>query len=112
MLFRSQEITNHQETLHRNFNQLIEIQQVLKYGETARAQKVEDADDSFLTEESLIKFGSVSGVVLRERFPAFERLLFRATRGNLFLRNEEIKSKLKDPHTGKMEEKNVFIIFY
>jgi V-type H+-transporting ATPase subunit a len=39
----------------------------------------------------------VAGVILRERLPAFERLLWRACRGNVFLRQAEITEPLEDP---------------
>lgn len=41
----------------------------------------------------------VAGVILRERIPAFERMLWRACRGNVFLRQAEIDSPLEDPST-------------
>lgn len=39
----------------------------------------------------------VAGVILRERIPAFERMLWRACRGNVFLRQSEIDTPLEDP---------------
>lgn len=39
----------------------------------------------------------VAGVILRERLPAFERMLWRACRGNVFLRQAMIESPLEDP---------------
>ena len=33
-----------------------------------------------------LQLGFVAGVILRERLPAFERMLWRACRGNVFLR--------------------------
>lgn len=41
----------------------------------------------------------VAGVILRERIPSFERMLWRACRGNVFLRQTEIDSALEDPST-------------
>lgn len=41
----------------------------------------------------------VAGVIQRERLPAFERLLWRACRGNVFLRQSEITESLNDPTT-------------
>ena len=41
----------------------------------------------------------VAGVILRERLPAFERMLWRACRGNVFLRQAEIDTPLEDPIT-------------
>lgn len=44
-------------------------------------------------------FSFVAGVILRERIPAFERMLWRACRGNVFLRQAEIETPLEDPST-------------
>ena len=41
----------------------------------------------------------VAGVILRERIPAFERMLWRACRGNVFLKRAEIETPLEDPTT-------------
>ena len=41
----------------------------------------------------------VAGVILRERIPAFERMLWRACRGNVFLKQAEIDTPLEDPTT-------------
>lgn len=39
----------------------------------------------------------MAGVILRERLPAFERMLWRACRGNVFLRQAMIDTPLEDP---------------
>lgn len=39
----------------------------------------------------------VAGVISREKLPAFERMLWRACRGNVFLRQAMIESPLEDP---------------
>lgn len=59
-----------------------------------------------------MKLGFVAGVILRERLPAFERMLWRVCRGNVFLRQAEIESPLEDPSTGDNVYKSVFIIFF
>ena len=41
----------------------------------------------------------VAGVIHRERIPSFERMLWRACRGNVFLKQTEIESPLEDPVT-------------
>ncbi|KAK9946996.1 hypothetical protein M0R45_012433 [Rubus argutus] len=43
---------------------------------------------------------------------AFERILFRATRGNVFLKQAVVNDPVVDPVSGEKVEKNVFIIFY
>jgi len=59
-----------------------------------------------------IELGFLAGVVLREKLATFERVLWRATRGNLFMRQMEIPNQIRDPHTGTLTDKNVFVIFY
>ncbi|KAL1232998.1 V-type proton ATPasesubunit a [Trichinella spiralis] len=54
----------------------------------------------------------VVGVILRERIPAFERLLWRACRGNVFLKQAEITESLEDPATGDLVQKSVILIFF
>ena len=59
-----------------------------------------------------LQLGFVAGVILRERLPAFEKMLWRACRGNVFLRVAEIEDPLEDPHTGDEVIKSVFVIFF
>jgi hypothetical protein len=44
----------------------------------------------------------VAGVVPRERVPAFERMLWRISRGNVFLRQAELDQSLEDPSTVRL----------
>ena len=45
------------------------------------------------------RLGFVAGVIQRERVPGFERMLWRISRGNVFLRQSELDSPLEDPST-------------
>jgi V-type H+-transporting ATPase subunit a len=51
-------------------------------------------------------------VVASEERVRFERMIFRATRGNCFIRFAPIQQPITDPNTGQLIEKSVFIIFY
>ena len=46
---------------------------------------------------SLLFFSFVAGVILLEKLHSFERLLWRACRGNVFLRHSQISDALEDP---------------
>ncbi|KAL8060353.1 hypothetical protein ABFX02_02G019400 [Erythranthe guttata] len=59
-----------------------------------------------------VKLGFITGLVPREKSMAFERILFRATRGNVFLKQATIDEPVIDPGTGDKVEKNVFAIFF
>ncbi|XP_063911508.1 V-type proton ATPase 116 kDa subunit a 1-like isoform X5 [Zophobas morio] len=104
------EVNQNAEALKRNFLELTELKQIL------RKTQVFFDEHFFLMAETTVNFRTtlsfVAGVILRERIPAFERMLWRACRGNVFLRQAEIETPLEDPSTGDQVYKSVFIIFF
>ena len=58
-----------------------------------------------------VKLGSLSGLVPKEKAMAFERILFRATRGNIFLRQEPVDEPVTDPVSGE-KVGTYFLAFY
>ncbi|GLU04522.1 hypothetical protein SLE2022_216620 [Rubroshorea leprosula] len=59
-----------------------------------------------------VKLGFLSGLVLRGKAMAFERILFPATRGNVFLKQSAVEEPVIDPASGEEVEKNAFVIFF
>ncbi|KAL8543041.1 hypothetical protein ACS0TY_003787 [Phlomoides rotata] len=59
-----------------------------------------------------VKLGFITGLVPRAKSMAFERILFRATRGNVFLKQAAVDEPVVDPVSGDKVEKNVFIVFF
>ena len=53
----------------------------------------------------------LAGVILRERVPIFERVLWRACRGNVFLRYTEIEMPFEDPRTVRTTKQLVCVDF-
>ncbi|CDF37631.1 unnamed protein product [Chondrus crispus] len=53
-----------------------------------------------------------AGVVEKLKVPVFERVLFRATRGNCLVRFAEIPEPLVDPASGESVEKSAFMVFF
>ncbi|KAJ0011425.1 hypothetical protein Pint_34774 [Pistacia integerrima] len=120
------------EKLRRSYSELVEYKLVLhKAGEffssalssvTAEQRGMElrqTAEESIetplLQEKDLskqIQLGFLAGLVPREKSMAFERILFRATRGNVFLKQVAVEEPVIDPASGEKVEKNVFVIFY
>ncbi|KPU72852.1 uncharacterized protein Dana_GF23290, isoform D [Drosophila ananassae] len=118
------EVNQNAEALKRNFLELTELKHILRktqvfFDEMADNQN-EDEQAQLLGEEGArasqpgqnLKLGFVAGVILRERLPAFERMLWRACRGNVFLRQAMIETPLEDPTNGDQVHKSVFIIFF
>ncbi|XP_041021408.1 V-type proton ATPase subunit a3-like [Juglans microcarpa x Juglans regia] len=130
------EINANNEKLRHSYNELSEYKLVLqKAGEffhsaqsSAAAQQSElevqqtgegSIDSPLLLEQEMttdpskqVKLGFVSGLVPREKSMAFEMILFRATRGNVFLKQAVVEHPVIDPVSGEKVEKNVFVIFY
>eukprot|EP00983_Pelagomonas_calceolata_P123560 1161021-Pelagomonas_calceolata.AAC.8 len=57
------------------------------------------------------RLGFVAGLIQQEKLTSFERLLFRATRGNMFLKSAPV-GRIQDPASGEKLEKSVFVVFF
>ncbi|KAH8965156.1 hypothetical protein BDL97_04G103800 [Sphagnum fallax] len=90
------EINNNSQKLQQTVNELNELAQVL--------QKTDPSKHGNL--------GFITGAVSRSKFVTFERIIFRATRGNMFLKSAAIEQPIIDPATGDKIEKTVFIVFF
>ncbi|XP_051171219.1 V-type proton ATPase 116 kDa subunit a 1 [Leptopilina boulardi] len=121
------EVNQNAEALKRNFLELTELKHILRktqvffdeqehagLNSTESMTRALISDDNIARQSTLgpVQLGFVAGVILRERIPAFERMLWRACRGNVFLRQAEIETPLEDPTTGDKVYKSVFIIFF
>ncbi|XP_064595376.1 V-type proton ATPase 116 kDa subunit a 1-like isoform X2 [Liolophura sinensis] len=117
------EVNSNAEALKRNFLELTELKHILRktqafFEEALHDPSLIDENVGLLGEEGLLaggqamRLGFVAGVILRERIPAFERMLWRACRGNVFLKQAETDMPLEDPVTGDQVNKSVFIIFF
>jgi len=58
-----------------------------------------------------MNIGFVAGVIPRERIAAFERILWRTLRGNLYMNQSESPEPIINPETNEETSKNVFVIF-
>ncbi|KAK1121595.1 hypothetical protein K0M31_010387 [Melipona bicolor] len=70
----------------------------------------EEAQNPSASSRGRLEF--VAGVINRERVPSFERMLWRISRGNVFLRQAELDKPLEDPATGNQIFKTVFVAFF
>ncbi|KAK7080088.1 Unc-32p [Halocaridina rubra] len=113
------EVNANAETLKKNSLELTELLHVLKI--TQLFFNENDSEPSSSITQNLIpaeegkgpvQLGFVAGVILRERMPMFERMLWRVCRGNVFVRQVQIEEPLEDPVTGDEVYKTVFIIFF
>eukprot|EP00736_Rhodelphis_marinus_P001897 Rmarinus@m.9612 len=77
-----------------------------------RAENTSETSPLLMDPEKSSRLGFVTGVVQQEKCAAFERLVFRATRGNVFIRFAHIDEVFVEPETSAKVRKSVFIVFY
>eukprot|EP01012_Entosiphon_sulcatum_P002517 TRINITY_DN1053_c0_g1_i1.p1 TRINITY_DN1053_c0_g1~~TRINITY_DN1053_c0_g1_i1.p1 ORF type:complete len:851 (-),score=223.96 TRINITY_DN1053_c0_g1_i1:65-2578(-) len=69
----------------------------------------------FLGDDSGARAGGLRhlvGVIATSRLVSFDRLVYRACRGNVYMRHVEIATPFEDPTTGESISKSVFVIFF
>ncbi|XP_073942588.1 V-type proton ATPase 116 kDa subunit a 1-like isoform X2 [Choristoneura fumiferana] len=117
------EVNQNAEALKRNYLELTELKHILRKTQVffdeheGGANTTESMTRALISDDQSrhvghVQLGFVAGVILRERIPAFERMLWRACRGNVFLRQAEIDTPLEDPSSSDQVYKSVFIIFF
>ncbi|KAI6645918.1 hypothetical protein LOD99_13176 [Oopsacas minuta] len=128
------DIESHREQLQKNLIDLVELKHVLLNAQvdfehaeretniqrhpTDNLQQGLIANGAESEEEvaagklSRVNLEFVTGTIGRERFPGFERVLWRATRGNVYVRHAAIPDAVRDPITGNQVFKDVFVLFF
>ncbi|CAN6692523.1 unnamed protein product [Malus baccata var. baccata] len=62
------------------------------------------------SDQSGLRF--VSGIICKSKALRFERMLFRATRGNMLFNHAPADEQIMDPLSTEMVEKTVFVVFF
>jgi V-type H+-transporting ATPase subunit a len=111
------EVNSNYEILKRNFGDLTELKHILSktnhfFDESDKESLILNNDIGVPAATTVSNLGFVAGVIVRERLPAFERMLWRACRGNVLLRHTDIDQPLENPTTGVTVYKSVFLIFF
>lgn len=129
--FESQlkELNSYSEKLTVEYNEKVEMQEVYEKaryffmtdaprlarserrgGRTAERSSLLDSGDA--REDLDMRFSFLTGVITTEECVRFERMVFRTTRGNCYVRFAPIQQPITDPSSGQLLEKSVFIVFY
>ncbi|KAH0018156.1 V0/A0 complex, 116-kDa subunit of ATPase, partial [Aureobasidium melanogenum] len=77
----------------------------------ADMEQAHNGDASGERSFSVMNIGFVAGVIPRERMAAFERILWRTLRGNLYMNQSEIEEPIINPENNEEMHKSVFVIF-
>lgn len=106
--------------LNTNFSEMTELKEVLENTECFFSdEEVLNLDSNrFMDPTDLVsqqqrgQLGFIAGVIKLEKFFAFERMLWRISRGNIFLKRSDLSGMLRDPETGHPVLKTVFVAFF
>ena len=97
------EISQNAVNLKTNYLELVELRHVLEKTQGFFYEEdVLGVGNTLVQEEggqARGRLGFVAGTIRRERIPGFERMLWRISRGNVFLRQAELDDPLEDPET-------------
>ncbi|CAH9075141.1 unnamed protein product [Cuscuta europaea] len=127
------EMNANSEKLQKSYNELLEFKIVLqKAGEFLLSSQIptqeteldenvhshdEYADIASLLEQEMqpelpthVRF--ISGIICKSKVLTFERMLFRATRGNMLFNQTPAEYEITDPASNEMIEKIVFVVFF
>ncbi|KAH8851286.1 V-type proton ATPase 116 kDa subunit [Schistosoma japonicum] len=119
------EVNSSAEKLKKTYLELSELKQILRKTQTFFDEALHDPS---MSEENIgllggegigatgatggLRLGFLAGIILRERLPAFERMLWRVCRGNVFLKQAEVDDPLEDFTTSIPVHKSVFLVFF
>ncbi|KAL6967357.1 V-type proton ATPase subunit a1 [Sarracenia purpurea var. burkii] len=131
------EMNHNSEKLRQTYNELLEFKMVLqkaggflvssKRHAVAEDRELEDhvyANDDYTDTASLLEqemrsvpsnqsgLRFISGIISKSTVLRFERMLFRATRGNMFFNQAPTDERILDPVSSEMVEKMVFVVFF
>ncbi|XP_054725479.1 V-type proton ATPase 116 kDa subunit a1-like isoform X1 [Anastrepha obliqua] len=111
------EMSENDVNLKSNLQELTELCEVIKktqifFTEQTVLNMEEHANSGTFTGEQRGRLGFVAGVLPRQRVYAFERMLWRISRGNILVKHADIEEPLQDPRTGNMIYKTAFVVFY
>ncbi|CAK9170180.1 unnamed protein product [Ilex paraguariensis] len=131
------EMNANSEKLQQSYNELLEFKMVLQkavgFLVSSKSHAIEQereldenvysndhyADTASLLEQELqpgpsnqsgLRF--ISGIICKHKALRFERMLFRATRGNMLFNQAPADDQIMDPVSAEMVEKTIFVVFF
>jgi len=120
------EVNTNYVALRKNHLELMELKTMLNKTESFLSEnrfQLNEADENtallddmengrMKDEQSSMHFNITAGVLERSRMMAFEKMLWRVSKGNVFCKFIEMDEEMEDPDTGHTLYKTVFIIFF
>uniref|UniRef100_A0A803PWI9 V-type proton ATPase subunit a n=1 Tax=Cannabis sativa TaxID=3483 RepID=A0A803PWI9_CANSA len=131
------EINSNSDKLQQSYNELLEFKMVLQKAsgflvsnKTHTVPEERELDENIYSNDSYVETASlleqevrpgrsgqsglrfICGIVCKSKGLSFERMLFRATRGNMLFNQAPADEDIMDPLSNDMVEKMVFVVFF
>nr|KYP58616.1 Vacuolar proton translocating ATPase [Cajanus cajan] len=131
------EMNSNSDKLRQSYNELLEFKIVLEkacgflvsshgrvVSEGRELQENVYSNDAYVETASLLEqemrpqssnssgLRFISGIICKSKLLRFERMLFRATRGNMLFNQAPADERIMDPVSSEMIEKTVFVVFF
>ncbi|XWS28447.1 hypothetical protein CRYUN_Cryun25bG0069800 [Craigia yunnanensis] len=129
------EMNSNSEKLRQTYNELLEFKMVLQkaggfllssnnhaVAEERELRENVYSNDDYVETSSLLEqemrpadqsgLRFISGIICKSKALRFERMLFRATRGNMLFNQAPSGEEIMDPLSAEMVEKTVFVVFF
>jgi len=112
------DLTTNFNALKKSQIELTELKHVLSFADqflkedSGHANGVANGDVDPENQLSSMKFNVTAGVIDSSRMNSFERILWRISKGNVFLKQSEMTEDLIDPITGDQVRKSIFLLFF
>ncbi|KAH9607909.1 hypothetical protein KSS87_008480 [Heliosperma pusillum] len=130
------EMNSNSERLLQTYNELLEFKMVLQKagaflipGKSSAVAEDTELDENIHSNDEYVDTSSlleqeirgtpvqsgvrcICGIICKSKVLRFERMLFRATRGNLLFNQSPADVYIEDPTSSEMVEKTVFVVFF
>ncbi|XP_074275887.1 V-type proton ATPase subunit a1 [Silene latifolia] len=130
------EMNSNSERLLQTYNELLEFKMVLQKagaflipGKSSAVAEDTELDENIHSNDEYVDTSSlleqeirgtpvqsgvrcICGIICKSKVLRFERMLFRATRGNLLFNQSPADVHIEDPISSEMVEKTVFVVFF
>lgn len=131
------EMNSNSEKLRQSYNELLEFKMVLQKASvflvssnSHSVSEERELDENVFMNDNYVEDGSlleqemrpgpssqsglrfICGIICKSKVLRFERMLFRATRGNMLFNQSPADVQIMDPLSTEMVEKTVFVVFF
>ena len=103
------DLTTNYNALKKSQMELAELKQILKFANHFLKDETQNGSANVQDQDhfSSMKFNVTAGVIETSKLPSFEKILWRISKGNIFLKQAEVELEIESE-----EKKSMFLLFF